>query len=455
MTTHESTQSASGNLSAVLLTDWYQLSMLDAYYRLGMEQTAIFEFFVRRLPQQRSFLLAVGLDQVLDYLQNVRFTPEEIAWLASTKQLSSSTLKRLASFRFTGRVFAVPEGTVFFASEPILRVEAPLPEAQLVESRIVSLLHYQTLVASKAARCRLAAPKAQLIDFGMRRAHGAEAGCLASRASYIAGIDATATVEASYRYGIPRAGTMAHSFVQAHELESQAFLNFARCHPQNIVLLIDTYDVVRGAERVVEVAHRLRSDGIRIQGVRIDSGDLGELARKVRAVLDRGDCKDIRIFVSGNLDEYAIDGLVAAKAPIDAFCLGTRLTVSEDAPSLDCAYKLQQYAGRPLRKLSQWKETWPGPRQVYRQYDSSGYLGGDVLACEDEVIEGQPLLHEVMTNGRRLCCAPALDDVRAFCAEQLARLPPAYRTLEHVLQAPVKVSQRQHQLAEEVAQIPH
>lgn len=455
MTTSESTTNRSADLPSVLMTDWYQLSMLDAYYQLGMQQTAIFEFFVRRLPEQRSFLVAAGLEQVLEYLQNLCFTSEEIAWLAATRQLSSIALQRLASLRFSGRVFAVPEGTVFFASEPILRVEAPLPEAQLVESRIVSLLHYQTLVASKAARCRLAAPKAQLIDFGMRRAHGAEAGCLASRASYIAGIDATATVAASYQFGLPLAGTMAHSFVQAHELESQAFLNFARCHSQNIVLLIDTYDVLRGAQRVVEVAHRLRSDGIRIQGVRIDSGDLGELARGVRAILDHGNCKDIRILVSGNLDEYAIEKLVSAKAPIDAFCLGTRLTVSEDAPSLDCAYKLQQYAGRPVRKLSQWKETWPGPRQVYRQYDSSGYLGMDVLACEDEVIDGQPLLQEVMTNGRRLCGAPPLNEVRAYCAEQLAKLPPTYRTLEHVLQAPVKVSQRQHQLADEVAQIPH
>lgn len=444
-----------GDLPSVLLTDWYQLSMLDAYYRLGMEQTAVFEFFVRRLPERRSFLVAAGLEQVIEYLQNVRFSPEEIDWLASTKRLSASCLERLASFRFSGRVFAAPEGTVFFASEPILRVEAPLPEAQLVESRIVSLLHYQTLVASKAARCRLAAPKAELIDFGMRRAHGAEAAHLASRASYIAGIDATATVEASYRYGIPPAGTMAHSFVQAHELESQAFQNFARCHPENIVLLIDTYDVLRGAQRAIEVAQRLRSEGMRVQGVRIDSGDLAQSARSVRAELDRGGFEDIRIFASGSLDEYAIEAMIAAKAPIDAFCLGTRLVVSEDAPSLDCAYKLQQYAGRPVRKLSQWKETWPGPRQVYRQYDSSGYFGLDVLACEDEVIDGQPLLHEVMTDGRPLCCAPTLTEVRAYCAEQLARLPAGYRSLEHVLQSPVKVSHRQHELAAEVAQIPH
>ncbi|HEY0938897.1 MAG TPA: nicotinate phosphoribosyltransferase [Steroidobacter sp.] len=459
MTTRESPQSrlqsAPGTQCSALLTDWYQLSMLDAYYQLDMQETAIFEFFVRRLPKQRSFLVAAGLEQVLEYLQNLRFTPEEIDWLASTGRLSSIGLQRLASFRFTGRVFAVPEGTVFFASEPILRVEAPLPEAQLVESRVVSLLHYQTMIASKAARCRLAAPRAQLIDFGMRRAHGAEASCLASRASYIGGFDSTATVEASYHYGIPLSGTMAHSFVQAHELESQAFLNFARCHPQNIVLLIDTYDVIRGAQRVVEVADRLRSDGIRVQGVRIDSGDLETAACGVRAVLDSGGCEDVQIFVSGSLDEYAIERLVSAQAPIDAFCLGTRLAVSEDAPSLDCAYKLHQYADRPVRKLSQYKESWPGPRQVYRRYDPSGYLAMDVLACEDEVIDGRPLLQEVMSNGRRSCEPPPLSEVRRYCAEQMEQLPPKYRTLEHVLEAPVKVSQGQHRLADEVGQIPH
>lgn len=440
---------------SALLTDLYQLTMLDAYYRLGMEQTAIFEFFVRRLPERRCFLVAAGLEQVLDYLERLKFTPEELAWLGGTRRVSDSTLERLRHFRFTGRVFAAPEGTVFFANEPILRVEAPLPEAQLVESRIVNLLHYQTLVASKAARCRLAAPKAELIEFGMRRAHGAEAALLGSRASYIGGLDATATLEASCRYGIPMAGTMGHSFVQAHELETQAFQNFASLHPQNVVLLIDTYDLTRAAQRVVDLAHRLRGEGIRIKGVRIDSGDLGQAAASVRGILDRGDCKDVRIFVSGALDEYSIEALRTARAPIDVFCLGTHLTVSEDAPALDCAYKLQQYAGRPVRKLSPWKETWAGPRQVYRQYDSSGYIAIDVVAGEDEVIDGKELLREVMTDGRRLCASPRLAIVREYCAEQLCHLPPALRSLEHVLQAPVKISHRQRELAAAVARRPH
>lgn len=440
---------------SALLTDLYQLSMLDAYYRLGMEQAAIFEFFVRRLPERRSFLVAAGLEQVLDYLENVRFTSEELAWLGGTGRVSAITLERLRAFRFSGRVFAMPEGTVCFANEPLIRVEAPMPEAQLIESRVVNLLHYQTLVASKAARCRLAAPKAELIEFGMRRAHGAEAALLGSRASYIGGLNATATVEASYRYGIPMTGTMAHSFVQAHELETQAFQNFARIHPDNVVLVIDTYDLTRAAQRVVDLAHRLRADGIRIKGVRIDSGDLAQAAASVRGILDRGDCKDIRILVSGALDEYSIEALQAARAPVDVFCLGTHLTVSEDAPALDCAYKLQQYAGRAVRKLSPWKETWAGPRQVYRQYDPSGYIGMDVLAGEDEVVEGRALLREVMTDGHRLCASPPLTAVREYCAEELSQLPPALRSLEHVLQAPVKISHQQRELAAQVAQRHH
>lgn len=440
---------------AALLTDLYQLTMLDAYYRLGMEQMAVFEFFVRRLPERRNFLVAAGLEQVLDYLEQLRFSAEDIDWLASLERFAPATLERLRSFQFTGRVYAMAEGTVFFASEPILRVEAPLPEAQLVESRIINLLHYQTMVASKAARCRLAAPKAELIDFGMRRAHGAEAAYLGSRASYIAGIDSSATLEACRRFGIPAAGTMAHSFIQAHEREAEAFEKFASCQPKNVVLVIDTYDTAAGARRVVEVARKLSAQGIRIKGVRIDSGDLAQAATCVRHILDAGGCKDIRVVVSGNIDEYAIEAMQIARAPVDTFCLGTRMSISEDAPALDCAYKLQQYAGRPCRKLSQWKETWAGPRQVYRQHDASGYIAMDVLACEDEVMEGTALLREVMSNGHRGCRSPSLAAVREYCAEQLAELPPELRTLEKVLQGVVKVSRRQHELAAEVARANH
>jgi nicotinate phosphoribosyltransferase len=385
----------------------------------------------------------------------VRFSGEDIDWLASLQRFSPDFLARLREFRFSGEVYAMHEGTVFFGSEPLLRVVAPLAEAQLVESRIVNLLQYQTLVASKAARCRLAAPQAQLVDFGMRRAHGAEAACLCSRASYIAGFDATATVEASRQFGIPLAGTMAHSFVQAHELEVEAFRRFAECHPQNVVLLIDTYDTARGARRAAQLAKELRSRGISVKAVRIDSGDLAVEARRVRDILDSHGEAGIQIMASSGLDEYAIAAMEAAQVPIDIYCVGTRLAVSEDAPSLDCAYKLQEYAGKLCRKRSQWKETWPGERQVYRQLDPEGFIERDILCCAREVHEGSPLVHRVMTAGRRIGHSPSLMDVRRYCREQLATVPDMLRTLEHVAYSPAKVSAMQHALVTEMDQVAH
>lgn len=439
--------SAATSGAGALLTDLYQLSMLDAYYRLGMERVGVFEFFVRRQRDNRNFMVAAGLEQVLDYLESLRFTPQELDWLAATQRFNDELITRLERFRFTGNVFAVPEGTVFFASEPLLRIVAPLPEAQFVESRIINLMHHPILIASKAARCRLAAPHSMLIDFGLRRAHGAEAAIHGSRASYIAGFDATSNAEAARLFGIPVSSTMAHSFVQAHDLEAQAFRNFAAHQPQDLIVLIDTYDIARGAQRAAALARELRASGGRVEAVRIDSGELALEARRVREVLDRNECSDVRIFVSGDLDEHAIEMLHAARAPIDAYYVGTRLSVSMDAPALDCVYTLQQYAGRPSRKRSQWKESWPGPRQVYRQYDPHGRIGMDVLACADEVMEGKALLREVMVNGRRTAPAPSLMQVRQHCAEELASLPLMLRGLERGCPSPVKVSARQHALA--------
>jgi nicotinate phosphoribosyltransferase len=444
-----------GPSASPLLTDLYQLTMLDAYYRLRMEELAVFEFSVRRLPPARNFLVAAGLEQVLDYLETLRFSGEDIEWLASLQRFSPELLARLRDFRFTGEVYAMHEGTVFFASEPVLRVVAPLPEAQLIESRIVNLLQYQTLVASKAARCRLAAPGAQLVDFGMRRAHGAEAACLCSRASYIAGFDATASLEAARRFGIPAVGTMAHSFVLAHEMEIEAFRNFAEGCPQNVVLPVDTYDTARGARRAAQLAKQLRTQGIVVKGVRIDSGDLASEARRVRDILDSYGEQDIQIMASSALDEYAIAAMEAAQVPIDTYCIGTRLAVSEDAPSLDCAYKLQQYAGRLCRKRAQWKETWPGERQVFRQYDPEGFIARDVLCCAQEAHEGSPLVTRVMTAGRRMAHSPPLPEVRGYCKEQLATVPDALRSLEHVAYSPAKVSDLQHALVAQMDEVAH
>src|SRR5262245_50124355 len=296
----------------------------------------------------------------------------------------------------------MPEGTPFFADEPILRVTAPLPEAQLVESRLLNLLHLQTLVATQASRCRLAAPDRLLVDFGLRRAHGAEAGLLAARAAWIAGFDATATVLAGTRFGVPVAGTMAHSYVLAHEHEEEAFADFARDRPQDAVLLLDTWDTGRAAATVVRLAPALAREGIQIRGVRLDSGDLGAHARRVRGILDAGGLTDIMIFASGDLDDAAVAALVASGAPIDGFGIGTRLGASPAMPSLDMVYKLQEYAGRPRRKRSEGKATWPGRRQVFRQTDADGRAARDVVTVAGDPQSGRALLQPVLRHGRRV-----------------------------------------------------
>ena len=417
-------------LESALLTDLYQLTMLHAYFAHGMRETAVFELFVRKLPANRNFLMAAGLEQALTFLEQLRFTPEELEWVERSGRFGRGFAAHLAALRFTGDVHAMPEGTVFFPDEPVLRVTAPFPEAQLVESRLINLVHFETLVASKASRGALVAPGKLLVDFGLRRAHGAEAGLLAARASYIAGFTGTATVMAASAMGIPVFGTMAHSFVQAHDDETAAFEHFAETYPRGTTLLIDTYDTELAAHKVVALAARLRSRGIRVAGVRLDSGDLGALARSVRRILNEGGLTDVTIFASGNLDEYRVRDLVSASAPIDGFGIGTSLVTSSDAPFLDAVYKLQEYAGKPRRKRSTGKATWPGRKQVYRHYDAPGRLEHDVVTVESVTQPGEPLLVPVMKNGRRLHAAETLDLARNRAAAQLASLPERLRSLE-------------------------
>jgi len=431
-----------------LLLDLYQLTMFQAYVDQDMEQTAVFEFFVRRLPPRRGFLLAAGLEQVLSYLEDLRFTTAEIAWL-ERRGFSRRCCGRLARMRFTGDVHAVPEGTVMFPNEPLLRIVAPLPEAQLVESRLINLLHYQTMVASKAARCVLAAPGKTLIDFGMRRAHGAEAALYAARAAWIAGFHGSATVLAEARWDIPASGTMAHSFVQAHEGETEAFEHFARSRRKGVVLLVDTYDTEAAVRKVVRLAPRLRAEGIAIDAVRLDSGDLLALARRTRSILDEGGLQATGIFASGGLDEDQLRELVGAGAPIDGFGVGTALDTAADAPYLDCAYKLQEYAGVPRRKRSAGKETWPGRKQVYRRHDDGGQMCGDTLTLEEEVLAGDALLRPWMAGGKRLQPPESLATIRERAAAGIASLPPALRELEPTDSYPVTVSPALRALAEE------
>lgn len=434
-------------LTSPLLTDLYQLNMIQAYLDHGDVETAVFEFFVRKLPARRGFLMAAGLEQALDFLENLRFSAEEIDWLARTRRFDQNLLAQLATFRFTGDVHAMPEGRIFFANEPILRVTAPMPQAQLAETRVINILHFQTLIASKAARMALAAPGKLLVDFGLRRAHGAEAGLLAARASFIAGFAGTATILADHDFGIPIYGTMAHSFIEAYGSEGAAFESFARARPHNLTLLLDTYDTETAARRVVALAPKLAADGIKIRSVRLDSGDLVALSNSVRQILDQGGLADVTIFASGGLDEDIVRDIIKAGAPIDGFGVGTSLTTSSDVPALDCVYKLQEYAGLARRKRSPGKATWPGRKQVWRRYDAAGKMASDVLSLEGDTQAGTPLIEPVMKDGRRLRPSPSLADIRALAARELERLPQPLRDLVPQAHYPVTVADALVQLA--------
>jgi nicotinate phosphoribosyltransferase len=442
--------------SSPLLTDLYQFTMLQAYFDEGMNEIAVFEFFVRDLPPQRNFFMAAGLEQVLQFLENLHFTPEELNWLADCGRFNTDFIDFLKTLRFTGEVHAMPEGTLFFPHQPILRITAPITQAQLVESRIINLLHFQTLIASKAARSVLVAPGKLLVDFGLRRAHGSEAGLLAARASYLAGYSGTATVLAGVQFGIPLYGTMAHSYIQAHANETTAFERFAHSQPTNTVLLVDTYDTEAAVEKIVELSLRLGRQGIHIQAVRLDSGNLSEHAHNVRRILDRGGLGKVSIFCSGNLDEHEIARLLAQGAPIDGFGVGTRLDTSADAPYLDCAYKLVEYAGQPRRKRSEGKATWPGRKQVYRIHAADGRLDRDVLTLENAVPAGTPLIQPFMQTGKRLAASEPLEESRRRAAAELARLPEYLKQLE-TAQNPytVEVAPALHQLAEVVDRTAH
>lgn len=435
---------------SLLLTDLYQLNMIEAYLDRGETKTSVFEFFVRKVPPQRNFLVAAGLEQALDFLEQLHFTADELDWLAKSGQFGKSFLDHLANLHFSGDVHAMPEGTVFFANEPILRVTAPLPEAQLAETRLINILHFQSLIASKAARMVLAAPGKHLVDFGLRRAHGAEAGLLAARAAYIAGFAGTATVLAQKEFGIPVYGTMAHSFIQVFDDESVAFEAFAHARPDNLVILIDTYDTEEAARKVVALAPRLKAAGIKVRGVRLDSGDLMALSKSVRRILDSGGLSDTIIFASGGLDEYELAAFAKEGPAIDGFGIGTSLAVSSDAPALDCAYKLQEYAGLPRRKRSAGKETWPGRKQVWRSYGPDGRMAGDILSLEDDVQPGEPLLQPMMRGGRRTKPRPPLADARARAQCDYERLPEALRGLEPGAAYRVQVSDALVELANSV-----
>jgi nicotinate phosphoribosyltransferase len=413
--------------TGALLTDLYQLTMADAYLDEGMWDEAVFSLFVRQLPGRRNYLLAAGLEDALEVLEGLRFTPEDLEWLASLGRFSSRLLGWLERFRFSGDVDAVPEGTPVFAGEPLLEVRAPLPEAQLVETALMNGVHLATVVASKAARVVEAAGGRWVMEFGLRRTHGTDAGMKVARAAYLAGVDATSNVLAGKRYGIPLAGTMAHSYVQAHEDELEAFRAFVRSFPE-ATLLVDTYDTLHGVQHAIRLARELGED-FRVRALRLDSGDLLALSRAARELLDEAGLQRVRLYASGGLDEDAVARLVARGAPLDGFGVGTAMGVSADAASLDMAYKLVEYAGQKRVKLSAGKALLPGAKQVYRQMED-GVARRDVLTLRGDVVPGRPLLQPVMRQGKRLPGAsPTLVDARDYARREVSRLPPEVRAL--------------------------
>ncbi len=413
-----------GHVSPGLVTDLYELTMAAAYQASGIEHEATFELSVRHLPPTRRFLVAAGLEDALAGLEQLRFSPDDLSYLASLDMLPAPFLDCLADLRFTGDVWAVPEGEVVFAGEPLVRVTAPVIEAQIVETFLLNRIASQTMLASKAARVAIACGDRRFVDFSARRDHGVDAAMAAARAAWIAGAAGTSLVAAGKRWGIPVSGTMAHSFVMAFDDERDAFRAYARCFPQGVVLLIDTYDTVEGARRAVEVAQDLADEGIALMGVRLDSGDLLDLSRAVRAVLDDAGLDDVDIMASGDLDEHRIFALRSAGAPIDAFGVGTQLGTSADAPSLGAVYKLVEDADGPKMKLATGKVTLPGRKQVWRQRDR------DVVGLQSEAVVGRPLLVEVMRGGRRTGPPESLDAIRDRCLVAVAGLPASLRSLE-------------------------
>lgn len=417
-----------------LFTDLYELTMAQAYHAEGMEDRAAFELFFRELPAERNYIVAAGLEDVLAYLETVRFTESDLEYLRRQGQFSEEFLAGLRDFRFGGDVWAVPEGTPVFGNEPLVRVEAPVLQAQLVETFVLNQVHFQSVIAAKAARVVEAARGRNVVDFGSRRAHGADAAVKAARAAYLVGAAGTSNVQAGKLYGIEIFGTMAHSYVQAHDNEAAALRAFAELYP-GTTLLVDTYDTPAGVRKAIDVIRR--QDGTRRAGaIRLDSGDLTELAVMARRMLDEAGLDDVKIFASSGLDEHKIAAILDAGGPVDGFGVGTRLVVSPDAPDLDMAYKLVAYAGRPRMKLSTDKELYPGCKQVFRVRKDRRAVR-DILACWGEEPEGlapdeqaEPLLQPAMRAGKRVKNPPRLADSRAYFRRCRESLPDTLRRLE-------------------------
>jgi nicotinate phosphoribosyltransferase len=422
-----------------LLTDLYEFTMAEAYYQSKMFAPATFSLFIRDYPPNRGYFVSAGLQEVLEYLEFVCYSPESLDFLNSIELFSDEFLHYLSNLRFTGDVYALPEGRLFFKDEPILEVTAPIIEGQLMESFVINALNLQVNLASKAARCVYAADGRDIVDFSLRRTQGLDAGLKVARAGYIVGLSATSNVLAGKMYNIPVAGTMAHSFITSYKEEIDAFRAFAEVFGNNTVLLIDTYDTLKGAEKAVQVANEMDARSRKLKGVRLDSGDMISLSRKVRELFRRQGLDDISIFASGGFDEFKIADSLNNAAEIDAFGVGTKMGTSADSPYTDMAYKLVQYDGRPVLKLSSGKKTLVAEKQVFRLKDNGRFVF-DMIALRDEDIEGEPLLQPAMKDGKRLQAPESLDTIRERFQTDFGALHDTVKAIEKPVRYPVKVA---------------
>ena len=437
--------------SLALLTDLYQLTMAQTYFQSQRLDPATFSLFIRSYPPNRGYFVAAGLQDVLEFLEQFAVDSTGIDYLHSRRLFADDFLDLLKGLKFTGDVWAIPEGRLAFKDEPFLEVTAPIIEAQIVETFIINQVNLQSLIATKAARCVHAAGGRAVVDFALRRAHGIDAGMKVARASYLTGFTGTSNVRAGQEYGIPIVGTMAHSFVSSFEQEMDAFRAFIASFPNNSILLIDTYDTLAGARKAVEIAKEMAANGQQLQGVRIDSGDLKKLAIEVRRIFDEAGLKSVKIIGSGGLDEFDLADFTVADVPYDSYGVGTKMGVSADAPWFDIAYKLVEYDERPVLKLSTGKVSWPGKKQVFRMRDERGQLQKDVIALREENIPGaDPLLQKVMASGEVAVRCPTLEEIKDNFMGEFKRLADPIKAIRNPASYPVEISPQLTKLREEV-----
>jgi nicotinate phosphoribosyltransferase len=430
-------------LAGPLFTDLYELTMGASYYHNRITSTATFSLFIRGGHATRNYFVAAGLEDVLNELAAFHFSENDIHYLKSTNLFSDNYLSYLAGLRFSGDVIAMPEGTIFFANEPVLEVTAPIIEAQLIETFLLNTIGLQTMIASKAARCVHAADGRPLIDFSLRRTQGQDAGTKVARSTYLVGFSGTSNVLAGKIYDIPTSGTMAHSYIEAFDSELEAFSAYADTFPQHTILLIDTYDTIAGARNAVKVASALQKKGNNLVGIRLDSGDMTALSHQVRNIFDDAGLFDVKIFASSGFDEFKIARCLAEKAKIDAFGVGTKVGVSSDAPFLDVVYKMVRFDDRPVKKLSPGKITMAGEKQVFRKSNQRGTFLEDVIGVRDDTIpDATPLLENAMENGKLLHPHPSLSDLRHRFEKNFMLLPAKYKSIHHKVGYPVTLSKR-------------